>query len=256
MKRSTLLAICLSLMVAFQAQAALPPAVLNQLGITLPAGARLPLDARAVDVTGQQRTLRGILSGRPAFVVFADYTCKNLCGPALVLLSTALNQSHMPSAQYRLIVIGLDPKDQPADARKMAAAQICGTLRDSAVLLLPDARNLAAMTEAAGFHYAYDPAIDQFAHPEAVYAIAADGHVIHILSPLTLTAADVQTAFTAPRSPADSFASRFRLLCYHFAELTGLHTAAVQLVLKFAAVLTVAGMAGAVFLMQKRRTGA
>lgn len=256
MRKAARLAICVTLMTAFRAQAALPPALLNQLGISLTANANLPLDARALDVTGRQRTLRGILSGRPAFVVFVDYTCKNLCGPALVLLSAALNQSRVPSAQYRLIVIGIDPKDKPADAARMAAAQIRGRLRDSAVLLLPDARNLAALTQAAGFRYAYDPAIDQFAHPEAVYAVAADGHVIRIFSPLTLTAADIETAFTAPQAPPDTFASRFRLLCYHFQELTGIHTAAVQLLLKLASLLTLAGMAGAVFLMRRRRRGA
>src|SRR5438105_7308450 len=138
------------------AMAALPPPALNNAGITLPPGARLPLNIAADDASGQHRAFGDLLAGHPAFVIFADYTCKNLCGPALVLLSSALAQSRISPTAYRLIVIGIDTRDTAGDAQRMAEAQIRMPLRDSAILLLPDARNLAVITNALGFRYVYD----------------------------------------------------------------------------------------------------
>src|SRR5437763_687696 len=148
--------------------AALPPAALKNAGITLPPGARLSLNIAANDASGQHRAFGDLLAGHPAFIIFADYTCKNLCGPALVLLSSALAQSGLSPAAYRLIVTGIDTKDTPEDAKRMAVAQIQKPLRESAILLLPDARDLAAITNALGFRYVYDKSIDQFAQPELV----------------------------------------------------------------------------------------
>ena len=232
--------------------AALPPKALNNAGITLPPGARLPLNVGANDASGQHRAFGDLLAGRPAFVIFADYTCKNLCGPALVLLSSALAQSGISPTAYRLIVIGIDTKDTAGDAQRMAAAQIQMPLRDSAILLLPDARNLAATTNALGFRYVYDRSIDQFAHPEIVYALAPDGRVLRLLSPLTLTAGDIRNAFSEPAEPPQTLYGRFRVLCYRFELLTGAHTATIQLLLKIASGLTIACMAGAFLVMSKR----
>jgi protein SCO1/2 len=237
------------------ASGALPPAALKNVVVDLPPDARLPLNLSAGDISGRALSIADAMGGRSAFVLFADYTCKNLCGPALVLLSAALRESGLSPLRYRLIVIGIDPKDTAADASRMAAAQIPDELRKNAVLLLPDARNLAEMTRALGFHYAYDQSLDQFAHPEVVYAVDADGRVIRLLSPLTLTAKDVRNAFS-PAQLQNSLSEDLRVLCYHFAQLSGIHTAAIELLLKIAAVLTLAAMAGGVLLMRKRGNAA
>ena len=89
--------LCLLLLPA-AAMAALPPAALRDVRLELPADARLPLDLTAKDLSGKPQTLRTALAGQRGFVVFADYTCKNLCGPALVLLGTALAQSGLSPA--------------------------------------------------------------------------------------------------------------------------------------------------------------
>src|SRR5438270_12080844 len=98
MKR-ILVSLCVLLWLASgMAMAALPPAALNSAGITLPPGARLPLNISVKDASGQYRAFGDLLAGHPAFVIFADYICKNLCGPALVLLSSALAQSGLSPA--------------------------------------------------------------------------------------------------------------------------------------------------------------
>jgi protein SCO1/2 len=223
--------------------------------VDLPANAVLPLNLVAPDLSGDRRSIASALAGKPGFAIFADYTCKTLCGPALVLLTAGLTQSALPPGSWRLIVIGLDPKDSAEDARRMLLAQVPEKLRPQTVFLLPDARTVAVATKALGFHYVYDKSVDQFAHPEVAYAIAADGRVLRVLSPLALTASDLRGALSGPPQPAESLYGKFRVLCYRFGLLTGIYDIPVQIALKAAAILTLALMAlGLLMLIRSKRS--
>jgi len=235
------------------ALAALPPAALNSAGVSLPPHARLALTWTAPDISGTNRSISELLDGKPGFVLFADYTCKTLCGPALVLLGAALEKSSLPPHSWHLLVIGLDPKDTALDARKMMLGQEPEKLRPQTVFLLPDRETLATAVTALGFHYVYDKSVDQFAHPEVVYAMAADGRVLRLLSPLTLTATDVATALSGTPDPPQTLYGRFRVLCYRFGVLSGIYDAPAELALKAAAALTLAAMVLGFFLLLRRR---
>jgi protein SCO1/2 len=236
--------------------AALSPAALNSAGVFLPANARLPLTLSAADISGRRETLSAFLAGRPGFVLFADYTCKTLCGPALVLLGNAVAQSGLPPDSYRIIVLGLDPKDLAADARRMEMTELPREIQGRSSFLLPDSGTLAAATMALGFHYVYDKSVDQFAHPEVAYAVAADGRVLRVLSPLTLTASEITGAFSDGPASRQGLYQRFRVLCYRFGVLSGIYDGSVELALKAAAVLTLAGMGAALFFLLRRKSPA
>ena len=60
-----------------------------------------------------------------AILIMADYTCRALCGPVLALTAASLERSGLQAgSDYRLVAVGLDPKDTAADARAMKAAQL------------------------------------------------------------------------------------------------------------------------------------
>ena len=249
-----LLLIALSLW-PMAANAALTSAELNNAGVNLPASAVLPLNLIAPDLSGQRRSIASAFAGKPGFAIFADYTCKTLCGPALVLLGAGLAQSALPPDSWRLVVIGLDPRDSAADARRMLLTEVPEKLRAQTVFLLPDSKTIAAATTALGFHYVYDKSVDQFAHPEVAYAIASNGRVLRVLSPLALIAADLRTALSGPPQPPESLYGKFRVLCYRFGLLTGIYDLPVQIALKAAAALTLGLMAlGLVLLIRGKRS--
>lgn len=235
------------------AMAALAPSALDSVRISLPERASFPLALSASDDSGIRRTLGELLTAGPAFVLFADYTCKTLCGPALVLLSSAL-EGDKDVANSHIIVIGLDPKDTAEDARRMLAAQVPAALRSRTTLLMTDAVTVAAAAKAAGFHYVYDKAVDQFAHPEAVYAVDQSGRIVRLLSPFALTTSDLKSAFV--RQDAPTFYDRVRLICYRFGVLSGPYSSAIATALKAAAALTILAFLGAIVFMQRKRTGA
>jgi protein SCO1/2 len=220
-----------------------------------PPGARLDLALSAVDAQGHRRTLGDILQGRTAFVAFADYTCNSLCGTVLGLLSGAIAGAHLAPSQYRIVVLGLDPKDPPRAALAMAAAEIPRAQQAAASFLLPDAATVARTTAALGFRYVYDPASDQFAHPAVFYVVGGDGTVRTVMSPFTLTPGAIRNAI-APQGAIPRLREHLRILCYAYDPATGRYSLRILVLLKWAGVVTVLAMAGAIAAFIGLRRGA
>jgi protein SCO1/2 len=247
------LAACLALM--RPASAGLTATTLGTVEVAPPGAARVPLAAALTDDAGQRRTLGEALGGRPAVLIFADYTCRTLCGPVVALAAAGLAQSGLtPGRDYRLVVIGLDPKDTADDARAMKRNQV----GDDAILaassfLLADAEAVKGITDAVGYRYAYDAGEDQFAHPAAVFVLAADGRVARALSGLGLDAGGLRLALVeAGRGRIGTLTDHLRLLCYGFDPAAGVYTLTIQRWLAIAAALTVLALAGGIGLLAFR----
>ena len=72
------------------------------------AHASVPLGLHFLDETGRPRTLAQAIDGRPALLVFADYTCHTLCGPILTFAAAALEQTGLRARE------GLPPASSSA----------------------------------------------------------------------------------------------------------------------------------------------
>jgi len=248
-----------ALLLSSAAQAGLTTAELDSVGVAVPANARVPTALSFIDETGAHRTLAEVIDGHPSVVVLADYTCQTLCGPVLALVASALRQSGLkPGSDYRLIAIGLDVKDGPADARAMKAAQIGDgdEAGRAATFLTTDAASLERITTALGYTSAYDPQTDQFAHPAAVFVVAPDGRVARALSGLALQPSDLRLALIeAGAGTIGSVQDQVRLLCYGFDPATGVYTLAVYRLLAFGSLLALIGLGGGIgfMVLQERR---
>jgi protein SCO1/2 len=232
------------------AWAGLPRDALKGVEAAPPPGARLDLALAAPDANGHRRSIGQILGGRRGFVTFVDYTCNTLCGTELMLLADAIRRAELAPSQFRIIVFGIDPKDPASAARTMEAHEIPPALRGAAVFLLPDAATITTATTALGFHYAYDAASDQFAHPAAIYAISSGGAVSGVLSPLTLTAGDLRQVAIARPSP--SLLQRIHSLCYAYDPLTGAFNLRVAWLLRIGGFLTLALLGIALLVLMRR----
>lgn len=251
--RATFLA--LSLLANGPAFAAVSRAVLDQVYVDPTPGAALPLNLTFQDDGGQSRTLGQALDGHAAVLIFADYTCRTLCGPILDFTATALQQSKLhPGTDYRLIVIGLDPKDSLDAARAMKASRLDngGPISRAATFLTGTTATIRATTAALGYHFAYDRDNDQFAHPAAAFVLTRDGKVTRVLSGLGINGTDLRLALVdAGEGQVGTLSDRFHLLCYGFDPARGIYTARIGLILKFCGGITVALMAGGILLMHR-----
>jgi protein SCO1/2 len=235
------------------ADAGLSRSDLAAVSVALSPSAHVDLDLTSHDATGRALTMREVFDGRPALVTFVDFTCTSLCGSDLHLLSAALEGGRIPPDQYRLVAIGIDPKDTPAAAGTMARNEIPQAILAHTALLLPDAPTVRRLTASLGFHYAYDATLDQFAHPAAIYVIAANGAVTAVLSPFALDISALTAALKA-REPVPMIFDRIRILCYALDPATGVYTLRIVTLLKVGAAATVVLLGlGLVVLIRRAR---
>jgi protein SCO1 len=241
------------LILQLPAAAAFTTADLDPISAAPVPGAALPLHLGFIDETGRPTTLAGALAGKPAVVILADYTCHTLCGPILDFAVAGLGKTGLrPGQDYRLLVIGLDPKDGLDAARAMRTSHLDANdpIAGATVLLTGTTDAVRSVTDALGYRYAYDAKHDQFAHPAAAYITDSQGRVARMLSSLGLGGGDLRLALVeAGRGAVGTLADRIHLLCYGYDPVHGIYTERITLFLELAAGATLLVMTGSILVM-------
>ncbi|HZZ63207.1 MAG TPA: hypothetical protein VFE63_18910 [Roseiarcus sp.] len=237
------------------AAAALAPDRLADVGVRPPPSASLPLDAPLTDLDGRPRTLGEAIGGRPAVVVFADYDCPQLCSPILALTGGALAKSGLaPGVDYRLVVIGFNPRASAVDGKRMVGGQIGfeTPVGRATTALRASEPVVARLTAAVGYHYVYDAANQRYAHPVALLVVSANGRLSRVLSGLAISGDDVRVALTAAgRGEIGAIANQIRLLCYGLGASIGLYTNRVRILLSAGGVATLLAIAAGLLMLSR-----
>jgi protein SCO1/2 len=240
------------------AHAALTENQLSAARTTPRPGAHLPPGLHFRDQAGRTVRLGQEVGGVPIVLLFADYTCTNLCGPGLTLVAGALHDSGLrPGRDYRLLVIGIDPKDGPEQARAMRDARLAGlpAIRARIVMLSGSADAIRAATDAFGYRYVYDPATDQFAHDAVTFVLAPDGGLSSVLPETAILPGQLRAAIrdAADGGPERGFIARVVAQCYGFGAAHGLYGAAIRDGLRAGAALIVLALGAGILLLARRR---
>lgn len=252
-KSKTRIAVLIGMMtVSAPAPARVTPAAYYDVGVSVSAQARLPLTQLVIDAEGRQQSLEEIVS-HPTVLVFADYTCRTLCGPILAFVASALEQSGLhPGEQFQLLVIGLDPKDRLQDAASMRERYLtAGSSLDRATtFVIANGVTIKTLTAALGYGYRYDQDDDAYIHPAAAYVLQADGRVSRVLTGVGISAADLRLAIVeASAGRVGTFGDRVRLLCSGFDPAHGTYSVIIGRLLAVAAAATVLTLAGGIVLL-------
>lgn len=228
------------------------PAEYREAGITLPVQAALPFSPIVTDTFGKHRRL-GDLVRRPTVLIFADFTCRTLCGPILAFVVSALEQSGLrPGSQFQLLVVGLDPKDHVREALAMRNRQIAAdsSLAHATTFVTTDEAGIKNLTDALGYRYDYDTTDDSYVHPAAFYVLRADGRVSRVLAGIGLSARDLRLALVeASEGKIGSFGDRVRLLCSGFDPTHGTYNLTIGRLLALAAATTAVVLAGGIVIL-------
>ncbi|MDA9463302.1 SCO family protein [Bradyrhizobium sp. CCBAU 53415] len=239
------------------AQAGLTEQQIGQVGFDPPADAHLPLSLQFTDLGGHQVSIRQAIGGRPTLLIPADFTCQQICGPALTIASSALQQTGLaPGRDYKLVVIGIDPRDTIDDARRFTRGQIG---EEGTSVLTGSREAVAALLGAIGYHTERDSSRDAIAHPAAFATVAPDGRIVRTLSSLALQPRDLRLALLeAGNGSIGGLSGRIALLCYGFDAVHGIYTRRIAAILQILGISTVAIMGALIGLMlvRSRRHGA
>jgi protein SCO1/2 len=234
------------------AHGAVSPQEYHKADVILPARAGIPTNTTVVDEAGSRRDLLALTS-KPTVLVFADYTCRTLCGPIVAFVAAALERSRLRAdEQYRLVVIGLDPRDGIASAAKMRRDHLGKdtALNQASLFVTTDQPAIDAVTSALGYRYVYDPEHDQFVHPGAAYVLRPNGRVARVLSGLGISGDDMRLALLeAGDGQATTWRDHVRLLCSGFDPALGTYNLMISRVLAASALATVVVLGGAISLL-------
>jgi protein SCO1 len=227
---------------------------LSTVGAAPPAYAALSLNLSLQDEYGRAKPLQFWLGSKPSVWILADYTCETLCGPVISIVSDALAHSGLKAGtDFRLIVLGLDPKDTAADAVRMEQAQVAPEIAEASYVLRGDADAIADLTSALGFSSVYDRDRDQFAHPAAAFVIAPDGRVVRALPGLGVEPATIRLAIVgAGRGTVGTLTDHIRLLCYGYDPASGTYTVAIGRLLAASSLVTIAALILLIGLLLRR----
>lgn len=214
-------------------------------------GARVPMDAPFLDAQGSPTSLRALADGKPLLLVPVLHHCPNICGATLAGVTQAIAaQKLRPGRDFTLVAFGIDPREGPREARD-DLAQI--RVHEGVHALTGRRDAIRSVTDAIGYHYAWDDRIDQYAHAAATAVISPDGRLIGWLYGLTPRPADLDQVLRSARiEQTGSFGDALLLLCYHYDPETGRYTPAIEKILRLAGGVTVAGIGLLIFLLRRR----
>lgn len=225
-------------------------------------GSSLPLSLPFTDEAGRETTLAKIAAGLPLVIAFGYTKCPGFCGVVRDDAFSALARTGLAADRdYRFVFLSIDPAERPGDAQAAKLADMARYPTPGAPagwrFLTGPAASLNAAQRAAGFRARFDPGLKQFFHPAGLVFATAQGTISGYVMGLGYTPGDVRAAIV--RAQADEIgqlASPALLLCFHFDPHTGRYTLAVAKILKLGAALTIVGIAGIVFVAQRRAPAA
>ena len=218
----------------------------------------VPFDATFVDEAGREVAFGQYFGTRPVVLVLAYYECPMLCTQVLNGSVGSLEAlTFNPGNEYDVVVVSFDPGETPAMAARKRESWIKRLGRPGTEagvhFLTGRPESIAALTQAVGFKYAYDQAIDQYAHPAVMTILTKDGRVSRYLFGIEFAPVDVRLALVeAADNKIGSVIDQVLLFCYHYDPETGSYGFAIMTIVRAAGILTVLAIAMSIFLTLRR----
>jgi protein SCO1/2 len=215
--------------------------------------ARLPLDLVMVDERGRAVTLRRYFGGPPLVLVFGYLHCANLCDTVLEGVTEALERGGLAANRdYRALYVSIDPRDGPVMAAEAKARRIPAGEQSAWHFLSGRDGSAAALANAGGFRYRYEPRNEQYVHPAGFIVVTPRGEIAQYFPGVRFDPPAVARALKlAADERTGSLAGDLLLLC-HRVDPGGLYTAAILGVLRVAGLLFLIGAALWLWRLQRR----
>ncbi|MEO7191859.1 MAG: SCO family protein [Vicinamibacterales bacterium] len=218
----------------------------------------VPLDVPFVDESGRTVKLGDYFLKRPVVLVLAYYECPMLCTQVInATVSSMKPLTFNANEEFNVLVVSFDPGETPAMARAKRDDFLKRYARpghdDGIHFLTGRQSSIDALTDAVGFRYAYDKAIDQYAHPAVMTVLTPKGHVSRYLFGIEFAPRDLRFALIdAASERIGNIVDQAMLFCYHYDPETGTYGFAIMTAVRIAGLLTVGGLGTFIFVTLRR----
>ncbi len=243
---------------AFADNSATPPKLPGEVSIQQKLNTQLPLDLMFRDEGGKVVRLRDYFRGKPVLINFMYYRCPMLCSMVMEGITSTLTELKFDAGkEFDVITVSIDPRDMPqqAAAKKDKYIKRYGRLgaANGWHFLTGHESSIRTLTNAVGFHYAYDPQHDQFAHGTVLIVSTPQGRISRYLYGFEYKPRDVRLALVeASANKIGSASDQLLLLCYHYDPATGKYSRSAMNFVRAGGIATVISLASFIIIMIRK----
>jgi protein SCO1 len=234
------------------------PELLQDVGLDQKLNAQVPLDLKFRDEEGRPVTLGQYFGKRPVILTLNYYECPMLCTEVLNGLVSALGVMNFSvGKEFDVVTVSFDPRDTPALAKQKKTAYLGRYKRGGADagwhFLTGSPHEIAVLTRAVGFRYAYNEKAGQFAHASGVMVATPEGRLSHYFYGIEYGPRDLRLALVeASNHKIGNAVDQVLLACFHYDLSSGRYSLTVMTIVRAAGLATVALIAGAIIVMRRR----
>jgi protein SCO1/2 len=221
------------------------PGLLGRVRIDQRLNEQIPLDLPFVDETGRDVRLGDFFGRRPVILALVYYECPMLCTQVLNGLVTALGVLNFePGREFEVVAVSFNPREGPglASQKKANYLERYGRPQTAAGwhFLTGTEESIRRLTDAIGFRYEFDPAIQQYAHGAGIEVLTPKGAISRYFYGIEFSARDIRLGLIeASEDRIGTPVDDVLLFCYHYDPATGKYGAAVLRLVRIAGIATV-----------------
>ena len=236
----------------------LPP-ILKEVNFRPELNAQMPLATEFKDETGKNVKL-GDYFGRqkPVLLAFVYYGCPMLCTQLEQGVVGSLRMlSFNPGRDYEVVFVSFDERDtsEMASAKKRTAIDHFRRTETAAGwhFLSGSKESIAAVTNAANFHFNFDAKNNLFAHASGIMLLTPDGRISRYFYGVEFPGRDLRLGLVdASQGKIGTPVDKMLLFCFQYDPSTARYSATILGIMRIMAVLTVAGLVGMIVIYRRR----
>ena len=219
---------------------------------------QLPLDLPFKDESGRDVKLGDYFGRKPVVLTFVYYECPMLCTEVLNGLESALRVlNETVGKEFDVVTVSFDPKETPVLAAGKKKAYLERYKRPEAEqgwhFLTGSQASIDALTQAAGFNFAWDEASHQFAHSSGIVIATPQGKLSRYFFGVDYSPRDVKFALIeSSNEKIGSLADKLLLYCYHYDPAAGNYGFVAMRAVRIGGAVTILALVGFVFVSLRR----
>lgn len=218
----------------------------------------LPLDLAFLDESGREVKLGDYFVRRPVVLTFVYYECAMLCSQVMNGVTSALSAlDETAGRDFEVVAVSFDPRDTPMAAAAKKKAYVDRYGRQGAEqgfhFLTGSEASIKALTDAAGFKYAWDEETQQFAHASGFVVATPDGTLSRYFFGIEYAPRDIKFALVeSSAGRVGSLVDQVLLFCYHYDPKTGSYSFVAMKAVRVGGAFTLLALAGFVVVALRR----
>ena len=235
------------------------PKILQGVGFRPVLNQEMPGNAAFKDEAGKDVRLGDYLhEQKPLVIAFVYYGCPMMCTQLEQGVVGALRMlSFSPGRDYEVVFISFDDRDTPEMAAEKKATAMSKFRRPETAtgwhFLTGRKESIAAVTNAADFHFNFDAKQNLFAHASGLLLLTPDGRISRYFYGVEFPARDVRLGLVdASAGKIGSPVDHVLLYCFQYDPTTARYSATILGIVRLGGIMTIAAMIVAFLVFQRR----